>query len=220
MNHSSPDRSIVTINLPATTLPVAFKAVGVMAVIVGAVLAWRWWQTNPLVSPPPPPISQIQAMSDLATTSVHIVDSIELENNHYLGRWELHGDVILGVDLSAVDYLEVDQHERRLRLRLSQPHIISTKVDHERSQELFLKPKVFFASLRSSSQLLRDEVWKQADRKIARLGEHLGYRERAKVHAERVLEDFFESLDWKVDFEWCEIQESEVTGIHDSLAAR
>lgn len=151
-------------------------------------------------SKPPPSIAQIQSMSDLATTRVHLSDYIEGENNHYSGRWSLHGEVILGVDLSAVRYANVDNEARRAILQIPQPHVISSKVDHERSEEVYLKAKVWMPM--SDKRLLRDEVWKQADRKIEKLGHETGYMERAKVQTERALEQLFEGVGWKVDCEW------------------
>jgi hypothetical protein len=153
-------------------------------------------------SNPPPPIAQIQSLSDLATTRVHISDSIEGENDHFQGRWALHGEVVLGVDLSKVRYGRSDREARRVTLILPQPHLVSGKVDHDRSEERSLDAKVPSATWRSSPKSLRDEVWKQADRKIRRLGQEPGYVERAKVQAERVLIRLFEGVGWKVEFEW------------------
>ena len=149
---------------------------------------------------PPPSIAQIQSMSELATTRVHLTDSIEGENAHYVGRWTLHGEVVLGVDLSEARYTKVDVANQRATLQLPQPHQISAKVDHERSEEISIKPKLWVPT--SREQILRDEVWKEADHKIQRLGEEVGYRERAKVQAERVLGHLFEGVGWTVDFEW------------------
>ncbi len=152
------------------------------------------------IGPPPPSIAQIQGLSELATTRVHIQDVIEGENNHYIGRWTLHGEVVLGVDLSSARYLKTDKDGKRATLHLPQPHVISSKVDHDRSEEISIKWKAWVPT--SSPQILRDEVWKNADRKIERLGKEIGYMERAKVQAERVLGQLFEGVGWKVDFEW------------------
>lgn len=148
----------------------------------------------------PPSISMIQSMSDLATTRVHISDVIEGSNQHFSGRWSLHGEVILGVDLSEVTYIESHPETREAVLSLPAPHLISSKVDHERSEELYVKA-VAWVPL-SSRQALRDEVWKYADRKLQRLGVEPGYVETAKLQAERVLQKLFSDLGWKVRFEW------------------
>jgi hypothetical protein len=156
---------------------------------------------KPIKDPLPPTIiTQIRGMSDLATTEVHLSDFIEGENDHYLGRWTLHGIVVLGVDLSQATYVKTDEQSHRVTLSLPNPHIVNSKVDHERSEELYIRSKVWFPL--SDKQLLRNEVWKHADRKVQRLGMEIGYTERAKVQAERVLSKLFEGIGWKVDFEW------------------
>jgi hypothetical protein len=154
----------------------------------------------PVAVSAPPSIAQVQFMSDLATTRVHLSDFIEGENNHYVGRWTLHGEAVLGVDLSQAQYAKLDNERKRATLRLPQPHMISSKLDHDRCEEIYIKSKVWIPT--SSRQPLRDEVWKHADRKIQRLGHEAGYMERAKVQAERVLEKLFDGFGWKVDFEW------------------
>jgi Protein of unknown function (DUF4230) len=148
----------------------------------------------------PPSITVIQSMSELATSRVHISDFIDGENDHYKGRWTLHGEVILGVDLSNVTYIESHPDKREAVLSLPQPHLVSGKVDHERSEEVYVKA-VAWVPL-SSPQALRDDVWKHADRKIQRLGQEPDYMECAKVQAERVLQKLFKGIGWNVRFEW------------------
>jgi hypothetical protein len=148
----------------------------------------------------PPSIAVIQSMSELATSRVHISDFIDGENDHYKGRWTLHGEVVLGVDLSDVTYIESHPDKREAVLSLPLPHLVSSKVDHERSEELYVKA-VAWVPL-SSRQALRDEVWKQADRKIERLGQQPDYMEFARVQAERVLLKLFKDMGWNVRFEW------------------
>lgn len=177
----------------------------VICIVLLSVIIWKWRST--MVSsgllPLPPSISQIQALSELTTTRVQISDFIFGENNHYAGKWALYGEVLLGVDLSSVEYLDVNHELRKLTLRLPHPHVIATKIDHERSQELSMSKKGWYGPFRSSPQILRDEVWRQADRKLMRLAAEPGYHERAKVQAERVLTEFCENLGWKVAFAWC-----------------
>jgi hypothetical protein len=95
--------------------------------------------------------------------------------------------------------VKVDQQARRAILHLPDPHLISSKVDHERSDELYVRSKAWVPT--SDKKRLRDEVWKEADRKIQRLGQEAGYMERARVQAERALVQLFEGVGWRVDFE-------------------
>jgi hypothetical protein len=148
----------------------------------------------------PPSLAVIQSMSELATTRVHINDFIEGENKHWHGKWSLHGEVLLGVDLTAAKYVHSDAGKREAVLRLPPPRVISSKIDHDRSDEVFMKSLSWTGF--SNPNVLRDEVWKQADAKIQRLGQEPGYAERAKVQAERTLQQLFEGVKWKVRVEW------------------
>jgi len=150
--------------------------------------------------PPPPSISTIQNMSELVPARVHISDFLEGANDHYRVTYALHGEVMIGVDLGRIAYAKVLPEAREAVLLLPSPHVLSAKVDHERSYEIRLEWLVWVPT--SDPKRLRDEVWKQADLKLARLGEEPGYRERARVQTERVLTKLFEGVGWKVTFEW------------------
>ena len=148
----------------------------------------------------PPPLAVIQSMSELATTRVHLSDFIEGENGHWRGRWALHGEVLLGVNLGDASYVQSLPDKHEAVLRLPQPHLIASKVDHERSEEIYMKSLSLTGF--SDPKILRDDVWKHADRKLQQLGQEPGYAERAKVQAERVLQELFNGIGWKVRFEW------------------
>ena len=169
---------------------------------------------------PPPALSVIQAMSDLATTRVHVSDFIEGENAHWKGKWILHGEAVLGVDLSKVTYIEANPEKKEAVLSLPQPHLITSKVDHNGSDEVYLKSKVWLPL--SNWESLRAEVWKHADRKIQKLGEQADHMERARTQAERVLHDLFKGAGWTVRFQWKgkprsaapPVQEEQAAGFH------
>ena len=147
-----------------------------------------------------PSIAVIRSMSDLAVVAVHVSDVLEGENAHWRGRWNGHGQCVLGVDLSKVTYLEVHPEPRAGVFRLPPPHLVSSKVDHERSEEVYVKWKSWFPV--SSRQSLRENVWKQMDKKIARLGQDTAHLERAKTEAECVLRELFTGVGWTVRFVW------------------
>jgi hypothetical protein len=151
---------------------------------------------------PVPSLATIQAMSELAAIRVHIQDALEGENGHYQGTWEVHGEVILGIDLAKIAYASTDPVKRQATLRLPPPHLVSTKVDHERSRELSVKTTAWLPT--SSRQNLRDEAWMMADRKLQRLGQEPKQLKRARAETERILSDLFGGMGWTVAFEWQE----------------
>jgi hypothetical protein len=158
-------------------------------VILVVVFVGGFWYAHARVSEPPrppvPPISQIQTMSDLATLRVQLADFLVGENEHWEARWMLHGEAVLGVDLSQARYGSLDEQNRKVTLSLPTPHVISSKVDHHRSAEISVRQKTWIPSPGLKS--LRDDVWRNADEKIARIAKQDGYHDATRRQAEHVL---------------------------------
>jgi len=180
-----------------------FKLIVPMVILASVFGAGFWFAHGGVPEqdrPPVPPISRIQAMSDLATLRVQVADTIVGENEHWEVRWMLHGEAVLGVDLSKATYASVDEESRKATLYLPASHVISSKVDHHRSAEIGVKQMTWLPSPGLKS--LRDEVWQHADDKVACLANHEGYLEATKLQAERVLNKFFQDVGWTVLYEW------------------
>ena len=122
------------------------------------------------------------------------------ENNNWETVWVLYGEACLGVDLSKATYISVDAADRKARLSLPVPHVICSKIDHRRSAELIAKQKTIFPY--KGLQSLRDEVWKHADEKVARMALDDSYVKESKQRAEVVLNTLFEECDWSFSIEW------------------
>ena len=86
-------------------------------------------------------------------------------------------------------------------LPLPAAHLIASKVDHERSEELYARRTRFVPFLPGLTGL-RSEVWKHGDLKLQELARDDQYAEPAKLHAERVLNDLFQGLGWTVAYQW------------------
>ena len=170
-----------------------------LAVLVGGV--WMAYAGLPNHSGSPlPPISRVQEMNALATLRVQIDDSLKGENENWEVHWILHGEAVLGVDLSQATYSSVDEANRAATLSLPHSHVISSKIDHNRSGELRAISKKLIPL--SGRQSLRDEVWKHADEKVAELAHHDGYLQAAELNAERNLTRLFQDAGWSISCEW------------------
>lgn len=180
-----------------------FKNVATLVILVSVFVAGIWYAHAGISGPSGrsvPPISQIQTMSDLATLRVQITDSMIGENDHWEVHWLLHGEAVLGVDLSQARYSSVDEHTRKAVLSLPIPHVIASKVDHHRSKELTVRRKTWVPS--PGRQSLRDEVWQHADEKIARIAADEGYQEATKLQVQHVLDNLFQDVGWNVSYQW------------------
>ena len=175
-------------------------AISVMVTSVCGLMMYLSLTGKNEVSKPVPAIAQIQMLSDLATLKVHLSDSMKGENNRYEVQWLLHGEGVLGVDLSKATYLTVDQSNCSAQILLPEPHLVASKIDHDRSVELNAKRKTWvpLPGLKS----LRDEVWQHGDPIIARLAFDESYVAAAKLQTEKVIEDFFAGTGWTIECQW------------------
>ena len=175
---------------------------------------WSFGFQPPWLSPPGPPLPPVSAfriLSELVTTEVHLSTTIEGGNSEWQTRYLVHGQAHLGIDLSQVRYTRIDPVQRLAVLRLPQPHLIMSKVDHDRSEELWMRSQVWFAS--SSPQLVRAEVWKAADHKIEKLGQEPTYVTQTKKQAELVLLQLVQGLNWTIRFEWEDVNPKAKDGL-------
>ena len=139
-------------------------------------------------------------MSDLATIRVRIADTITGKNDHWEVRWMLHGEAVLGVNLAQARYVSVDEEHRKVTLSLPECHVISSKVDHHRSEELSAKRLSWIPS--PGLQSLRDDVWRSADEKVYRLAQHEDYLDATRLQTERALCQLFQGVGWSIEYEW------------------
>lgn len=177
----------------------AFLAAIILLVPLGMLVAGIRPPWLPPPGPPLPPLAIVRGRSHLVTLAVHLSTFIEGGNNHWQTKYLIHGEGQLGVDLSQAEYRNVDPMKRRAVLRLPMPRLVMSKVDHDRSEEMYMKSKVWFPC---DSQIVRAEVYKAADKKIERLAQDAVYVQQAKQQAQVVLHQLFQGVEWNVRLEW------------------
>ena len=174
--------------------------VAFIAVLVGA----SCWYIGKLISNerpiPVPPIAKIQAISDLATLKIQLSDQFYGYNDYWEIVWLLHGEAVLGVDLSKAKYINVDESNQNLTLQLPPPHLVSSKVDHDRTVEIVAKLRYWMPGFGKNK--LRAGAWQHADGHIAKLAKDGEYVEQTKAQAEIVISQLLHEINWKADFVW------------------
>jgi hypothetical protein len=95
-----------------------------------------------------------------------------------------------------------DQEKMLATVVLPQPHLVASKIDHDRSRLLNVEGKVYFASWRSTPDSLKASVWPSAERHVQELGQTPDHIAAARERAEYVLAKFFEGFGWKVEVKW------------------
>lgn len=179
----------------------AFMVAIVSLVPLAMIVAGVQLPRTPPPGPPLPPLAIVRRASKVVSTESHVTTYVEGGNDHWETKVLVHGDLQYGVDLSTALYTYVDPVKRQASLRLPPARMLMWKVDHDRSEEMFMRRKVWYAT--TDPQLVRAQVWRFADHKVERLGrEEPSYVKQAKEEAERILCELFGGVNWTLSIEW------------------
>jgi hypothetical protein len=189
-----------------------------LAVVLG-VLAIAWmiinavalhlphlWKTATVVSTGPT-VERLERLSHLATMRVLVADVLTGEGDGFRGSWLIKGDGLLGVNLSRATIVEKDERSRHAVVRLPQPEVLQSRVDHGKTRTWEVK-KTGWIPWGGNQDQLRDQVMQQAQELVAHVAASEENIRQAKAAAENVIRAFYEEVGWKVDAIW----ESDTSG--------
>jgi hypothetical protein len=137
-------------------------SIGVVFLVLLGALARS---VSPSVSEPPtffhsfgPTITQLESMSKLATTRVHITDVLTGEGEGYRGSWLIKEDALLSCDLSRAVILRRDNETRTAVIRLPRLRVRSPRLDHEKSKVWSVEKATWLPWKWGNQDLFRDEA--------------------------------------------------------------
>ncbi len=158
----------------------------------------------------PPCIDRIRELAELTVLEVNASEIVNAEISGYTGGTcvivLVQGNVTLGVDLGAAEYLHVDLERRHLVLSLPQPTVRRTSIDPRTSRllrcdraglwRMAVGPareyEAFAAALAIGQERLRSTAASD------------DFVDRAGRHAESVLARFVSEMGWTLDVRWQE----------------
>jgi hypothetical protein len=195
-----------------------WPAFGLAAVLVGAAgfgAAYKWTHTPPLLPPlsseqvvikaTPSVILAVRDLQKLESAELHIERVMDVRNkeSHMLGLIEAEdalllvasGDVVAGIDLSAMKEGDIDANwnTKSVKIVLPPPTVFSTRLDNEhtyvysRNVDLLAKRK----------ENLESEARTQAERELAKAASDAGILERANKNASRTVEGLVRALGYE-----------------------
>lgn len=193
------------------------KLLAMSAVLV--MMTWLAWQLltrwRPSILPPArllssaPKLAQIQTLSHLATLKVEVADAMVFQLNGKTGGIAavvvIRGEAILGVNLKASQFLEVDESRHRLVLDLPQPAVLSVSVDHQRTKVVALQASGLWLLAPGGSVAdvaVLESCFRQAEAIIREAANAPELQERARNQLQTVLNSFCDGANWHVAIQW------------------
>lgn len=154
-------------------------------------------------------IEQIRLMQQLVTTKVVVTEVVTTRIAGHSGAMEvviaLRGELMIGVDLSTAEFIEVDDSARHAVLSLPEPTLLDARVDHGRSRVAAIRSDGLWKLLPSDAATdarMIDAAYSQAQRRLEEATIPEDSRQCAKHQAETVIGTFANRLGWTLELKW------------------
>ena len=154
-----------------------------------------------------PTVERLEHLNQLLVMRVLVADVLTGEGNGFIGSWLIKGDGLVGVNLSRAAIVEKDERGRHAIVRLPQPEVLQSRVDHGKTKTWQVK-KTGWIPWGGDQDQLRDQVMRQAQELVAHAAASEENIRQAKAAAENVIRAFYKEIGWEVDTTW----EPAVTG--------
>jgi hypothetical protein len=165
---------------------------------------------TPVHSEPVPTLESIRQLSSLMVTRVAVADVSQTRIDGYSGGITaiivIHGDYLLGIDLSKAKFVSVDKSEKSIVLLLPSPTVSSPRLDQEKTRLLYLTRQGLWAILpgEAGQEAVVNHAYRHAQAVVASAGNDPHLREEARHHAESTLGSFLAAIGWKVTVRWAD----------------
>ena len=183
-----------------------FLVLILMAISVG----YGFWLGRNRAIPPAPPtvrsmapiMIKLEKLGELTTTRVHVTDVLWAAGEGYRGSWLITGDALLSCDVSKATIANVNPELHTATIQLPPLRVISARVDHEKTKTWSVEKTTWLPWRWGDQGVMRDAAMFHAQQLIetaAGSERHLG---PARAHAELLIRQMYDFVEWKVDVEW------------------
>lgn len=187
------------------------KILAFIAVLLAAWVAWLFaFARVSTFDPKPvavlsqgPTVERLERLAQMVTYRVYVADVLVGESDGCKGSWLVKGDALIGVNLARVQIEDRDETLRRATVMLSQPEVLQSRVDHEKTKTWEVK-RTSWMPWKGDQDVLRDSVMREAQKLVAKAAassENIG---QARVAAETIIQAFYAEVGWEVKVRWKE----------------
>lgn len=149
-----------------------------------------------------PTVTQLERISELAATRVHVTDVLTAEGEGYRGSWLIKGDALLSLDVSQAKFIHVNMETRTATVHLPQPRVTSARVDHDKTKIWNVEKTTWLPWRWGDQGLLRDAAMYHAQQLIESAAGSERNLALARSQAELLVRRMYDLVDWKIHVEW------------------
>lgn len=167
--------------------------------------------TGVMVISSQPTIEKLEKIGHLVSLRVSIADVMVAEADRYKGSWVIKGDALIGVDMRQAKVAITDESKKQANISLPLPHVISARVDHNRTLTWSVESNSwinYIPGTSGSPDRLRDKAMKAAQEIIEKTARLPAYISEAQKRTEVLVKGFYEEFGWQIEIVWPSTVES------------
>lgn len=159
-------------------------------------------------TPPPtvrsmtPTVTQLERLGELTTARIYITDVLWAEGEGYRGSWLISGDALLSCDLTKAEISDVDLEHRTATIKLPLPHVVSARVDHEKTKTWSVEKTTWLPWRWGDQGAVRDAAMFHAQQLIDAAASSERHLSPARTQAELLIRQVYEFVGWDVEVSW------------------
>jgi hypothetical protein len=148
-----------------------------------------------------PTIVHLESLQELVVTKVTVSDILVAEDAGFRGSWLIKGDALISIDMTEAEVVDLHSENRTATIRLPRPHVISPRVDFERTKTWDVR-KVTWVPWSGDEDDMRDQAMYHAQKLVEQAARSQENLEAAESHAVLVIQATYRMVDWHVEVQW------------------
>jgi hypothetical protein len=196
----------------------AFVRIFLVAVSTMTGFGIGWWMQAYLGNQSPalvtgydvgPVLEQIHTMSSLTTLRVEVADALVTELRGRTGGVQavvvIHGEVMIGVDLSRAKFESVDETRRNAILLLPEPNVQSISLDHNRTKVVGLNTIGLWIMVPGEEDVdaaVANLGYQDAQRVVSVAATDPLLIQQSRRQAEFVIQSFARPIQCRIEIKW------------------
>ena len=149
-----------------------------------------------------PTVTQLERIGELAATRVHVTDVLYAAGEGHKGSWLINGDALLSCDMSKAAIVDVDTEARTATIRMPPLRVIAARVNHDKTKTWSVEKTTWMPWKWGNQGVMRDAAMFHAQQLIETAAGSERHLVSAKAHAESLIRQMYDFVEWKVDVEW------------------
>lgn len=189
------------------TLAWLLLVVVLLVLLFGTYLATKGVASGTTIHSQGPTIESLKRLSQLASLRVTVADVLVGDNWSHRGAFLIKGDAIIAVDLEQAEFPAdgKDFANRRIRIVLPAPRVLTARVDHQRTKTWNVNQKIWVVSPIfgvGNADRVRDDAMRQGQELVEQAAASKENIDMARTHAAVAIQSLYRELDWQVEVAW------------------